>query len=207
MWVISSYMVPYSRKQWHRANYFGVYVYAGRMSAKLSLTWAHEGRVSYVHILFISCDKVWTTFFMFSRIPFHILVCKVYNTHIKSVSQYCAKMKIIHSSGKMAGVFWGFTNPRVQILQAMSKYYGTWVWNFPYVSVVTPVFLWLLHDFVNVHAPQQQYCHSELSVETFRVLWCVLMQCFASNMHHFKTNNFLVNSHIACRILVLCIRK
>jgi len=28
------------------------------MSAKLSLTWAHEGRVSYVHILFISCNKL-----------------------------------------------------------------------------------------------------------------------------------------------------
>jgi len=28
------------------------------MSVKLSLTWAHEGRVSYVHILFISCNKL-----------------------------------------------------------------------------------------------------------------------------------------------------
>ena len=152
-------------------------------------------------------DKAWSPFFTFSRIPFHTLLRKASNTHIKFLSQYCAKVKIINGSGKVAVVVQGFTNPRLQVLQAMSKFYGTWVWNFPYVSVLTPMFLWLLHDFVNVQAPQQQYCHSELSVETFRVLWCVLMQCFASNMHHFKTNNFLVNSHIACRILVLCIRK
>ena len=151
--------------------------------------------------------KIWTPFFTFSRIPFHILLCKVSEAHIKFVSQCCAKMNIIHSSGKVAVVVRRFTNPRPQILQAMSKFYGTWVWNFPYVSVLTPMFLWLFHDFVNVHAPQQQYCHSELSVETFSVLWCVLMQCFASNMQLFKPNNFLVNSHIACRILVLCIRK
>jgi len=42
-----------------------------------------------------------------------------------------------------------------------------------------------------------QYCHSELSVETFSVLWCVLMQCFASNVQFFKSNNYFVNSHIA----------
>jgi len=145
------------------------------MSAKLSLTWAHEGRVSYIHILLISCDKVWTPFFMFSRIPFHILLCKVSNTHIKSVSQYCAKMKIIHSSGKVAVMVWGFTIPRPQILQLMSKFYGTWVWNLLYISVLTRMFLWFFLDFVNVHAPKQQYCHSELSVETFSVLWCMLM--------------------------------
>ena len=156
---------------------------------------------------FISCDKIWTPFFVFSRIPFHFLLCKVSNTHIKSVSQYCAKMKIINSSGKVAVVVLGFTNPRPQILQAMSKFYVSWVWNLQYISVLTPMFLWLLLDFMNVHAPQQQYGHSELSVETCRVLWCVLMQCFASNMQLFKANNFLVNSHIECRILVLCIRK
>jgi len=177
------------------------------MSAKLSLTWAHEGRVYYVHILFISCDEVWTQFFTFSRIPFHILLCKVSNTHIKSVSQYCAKMKIIHGSCKVAVVVRGFTNPRPQKLQAMSKFYGTWVWNLLYVSVLTPMFLWLLLDFVNVHALQQQYCHSEPSVETFNFLWCVLMQRFASNVQFFKTSNYLVNSYIACRILVLSFRK
>jgi len=53
------------------------------------------------------------------------------------------------------------------------------------------------------NSPYIQYCHSELSVETFSVLWCVLTQCFASNMQLFKTNNYLVNSHIARRILVL----
>jgi len=62
-------------------------------------------------------------------------------THIKSVSHYFAKMKIIHSSGKVAVVVRGFTNPRPQILQAMSKFYGTWVWNLLYVSVLTPMFL------------------------------------------------------------------
>ena len=149
-------------------------MYVGRIFRKLSLTWAHEGWVCYVHIHFISCDKVWIPFFMFSRIPFHILLCKFSNTHIKLVSQYCAKMKIIHSSGKVAVVFRGFTNPRPQILQAMSEFYGTWVWNLLYISVLTRMFLWLLLDFVNVHAPQQQYCHSELSVETFRVLWLCL---------------------------------
>ena len=81
------------------------------MSAKLSHAWAHEGSVSYVHILFIPCAIVWTPFFTFSRIPFHILLCKVSNTYMKSVSQYCAKMKIIHSSGKVAVVVQGFTNP------------------------------------------------------------------------------------------------
>ena len=176
------------------------------MSAKLSLTWAHEGRVSYIHILLISCDKVWTPFFTFSRMPFHILLCKFPEAHIKSVSQYCAKMKIIHRTGKVAVVVRGFKNPRPQIIQAMSKFYGTWDWNLMYISVLTPIFLWLLH-FVNIHAPQQQYCHSELSVQTFRVLWCVLIQFFGSNMQLFKMNNFLVNSHIACRILFLCIRK
>jgi hypothetical protein len=44
-------------------------------------------------------------------------------------------MKIIHSSGMVAVVVQGFTNPRLQVLQAMSKFYGTWVWNLPYVSV------------------------------------------------------------------------
>ena len=88
----------------------------------------------------------------------------------------------------MAVVVQGFPNPILQVLQAMSVFYGIWV-------------------FVNIHAPQQKYCHSELSVETFRVLCCVLMQCFATNLQLFKTNNFLVNSHIACRILVLPIRK
>ena len=148
-------------------------------------------------------DKVWTLFFTFSRIALHILLCKVSEAHIESVSQYCAKIKIIHSSGKVAVVVQGFTNPRLQVLQVMSKFYGTWVWNIPYLSVLTRMFLWLLH----FHALQQQYCHSELSVETFRVLWCVLLQCFASNMQLFKPNTFSVNSHIACRILVLSIRK
>jgi hypothetical protein len=50
-------------------------------------------------------------------------------------------MKIIRSSGKVAVVVQGFTNPRLQALQAMSKFYGTWVWNFLYVSVLTPMFL------------------------------------------------------------------
>ena len=104
----------------------------------------------------------------------------VSNTHIKSVSQYCAKMKIIHSCGKVAVVVRGFTNPRPQILQAVSKFYGNWVWNLLYIIVLTHMLLWLFLDFVNVHAPQQQYCHSELSVETLSVLWCVLnaMLCF-----------------------------
>jgi hypothetical protein len=103
--------------------------------------------------------KVWTPFFTFSRIPFHILLRKVSEAHIQSVSHYWAKKKIIHSSGKMAVVAQGFTNPWLQVLQEMSKYYGTWVWNFPYISVPTPMFLWLVHDIVNVHEPQQQYCH------------------------------------------------
>jgi hypothetical protein len=38
--------------------------------------------------------------------------------------------------GKVAVVVQGFTNPRLQVLQAMSKFYGTWVWSFPYVSVL-----------------------------------------------------------------------
>jgi len=65
----------------------------------------------------------------------------VFNTHIKSVSQYCAKMKILHSSGKVAVVVRGFTNPRPQILQAMSKFYGTLVWNLLYISVLTSMYL------------------------------------------------------------------
>jgi len=44
--------------------------------------------------------------------------------------------------------------------------------------------------------PYIQYCHSELSVETFSVLWCVLLQSFVSNVQFFKTNNYFVNSHI-----------
>jgi hypothetical protein len=50
-------------------------------------------------------------------------------------------MIIIHSSGKVAVGVQGFTNPRLQVLQAMSKFYGTWVWNFPYISILTPMFL------------------------------------------------------------------
>ena len=93
---------------------------------------------TYTYFLYpvISCDKIWTTFFTFSRIPFHILLRKVSEVHIKFVSQYSAKIKIIRSSGKMAVVVQGFTNPRLQVLQAMSKFYGTWVCNFPYVSVL-----------------------------------------------------------------------
>jgi hypothetical protein len=44
-------------------------------------------------------------------------------------------------------------------------------------------------------------------VETFSVLCCVLMHCFASNMQLFKSNNYLVNSYIAGRIIVLPLRK
>jgi hypothetical protein len=139
-----------------------------------------------------NCDKVCTPFSTISGIPFHILLRKVSEAHIESLSQYCAKMEIIHCSGKVTVVVQWFTNPRLQVLQALSKLYGNWVWNFPYVSVLTPMFLCLLRDFVNVHAPQKQYCHSELSVETFRGLWCVLMQCFASNVQLFKTNNFFI---------------
>ena len=40
-------------------------------------------------VLVTNCDKVWTPFFTFSRIPFHILLCKVSNTHIKSISILC----------------------------------------------------------------------------------------------------------------------
>jgi len=53
------------------------------------------------------------------------------------------------------------------------------------------------------NSPYIQYLHSELLVETFSVLWCVIMQCFASNMLFFKTNSYLVISHIGCRIIVL----
>jgi hypothetical protein len=86
-----------------------------------------------------NCDEVSTPFFMFSRIPFHILLRKLSEAHIKSLSQYCAKMKIIHSSGKVAVVVQGYTNPRLQVLQAISKFYGTWVWNLPYVSILIPM--------------------------------------------------------------------
>jgi len=128
---------------------------------------------------FISCDNFEPHFsrFLEHHSTFYYVVS---NTHIKSVSQYCAKMKIIHSCGKVAVVVRGFTNPRPQILQAVSKFYGNWVWNLLYIIVLTHMLLWLFLDFVNVHAPQQQYCHSELSVETLSVLWCVLnaMLCF-----------------------------
>ena len=135
---------------------------------------------TYTYFLYpvISCDKIWTTFFTFSRIPFHILLRKVSEVHIKFVSQYSAKIKIIRSSGKMAVVVQDLQIPVYkycrQCLNFMAPGFGT-----SRMSALTPMFLWLLHDFVNVHAPQQHYCHSELSVETFRVLWCVLMQCFA----------------------------
>jgi len=43
--------------------------------------------------------------------------------------------------GKVAVVVQGFTNPRLQVLKVMSKLYGTWVWNFSYVSILTPVFV------------------------------------------------------------------
>ena len=99
------------------------------MSAKLSLTWAHEGRVYYVHILFISCDEVWTQFFTFSRIPFHILLRKVSEVHIKFVSQYSAKIKIIRSSGKMAVVVQDLQIPVYkycrQCLNFMAPGFGT----------------------------------------------------------------------------------
>jgi len=45
------------------------------------------------------CDKVWTPLYTFSIIRFHFLLCKISNTHVKFLSQCCAKMKIIHSSG------------------------------------------------------------------------------------------------------------
>ena len=47
-----------------------------------------------------------------------------------------------------------------------------------------------------------QYFNSELSVETSSLLWCVLMHCFASNIQFFRSNNFLVNSLIAFRIII-----
>jgi hypothetical protein len=64
---------------------------------------------------------------MFSRISFHILLGKDSEAHIKSVTQYCAKMKIIHNSVEVAVVVQRFANPRPQLRQAMSKFYGTWV--------------------------------------------------------------------------------
>jgi hypothetical protein len=41
-----------------------------------------------------------------------------------------------------------------------------------------------------------QYFHSELLVDIFSVVWCVLKHCFASNMQFFRTNNCLINSNI-----------
>ena len=83
---------------------------------------------------------------------------------------------------------------------------GTWVWKFLYVSVLTPICLQLLQDFMNDmdpnNSPYIQYFHSELLVETFSDVWCVLMHCSASSMQFFKSNICLVNSNIYLLILL-----
>jgi hypothetical protein len=57
---------------------------------------------------------------------------------------------------------------------------------------------------MNVHDPSNnlyiEYFNSELSVETFSLLWCVPVHCVASNVQFFKPNDQLVNSYIAFRL-------
>jgi len=53
-----------------------------------------EWSPTYTYFLY-PVTKFEPSFFTFSRIPFYILLCKVSNTHIKFVFQYCARMKII----------------------------------------------------------------------------------------------------------------
>jgi len=60
-----------------------------------------EGSDMYTYFSYpiTNCDKICTPFFIFSRGPFHVLLCKVSNLHMESVCQYCAKIRIIHSNG------------------------------------------------------------------------------------------------------------
>jgi len=82
-----------------------------------------------------------------------IPLCNVSKTHIKYVSQNCVEMQRVHRMGKVAVVVQGFTKPRLQVLEAMSKFCGTCVWNFLYDSLLTPMFLRLLQDYMKVRGP------------------------------------------------------
>jgi len=64
--------------------------------------------------------------------------------------------------GNVAVKVQGFTNPRLQVLQLMHIFCGTWVWNFPYIRVLTPCISKCSKMLLKVHGPQQQSVHTIL---------------------------------------------
>jgi len=91
--------------------------------------------------------------------------------------------------GKVAVAIHGFTNPSLQIFQAISI-----LWELALELRICHVLTAMFCDFCKFlgmfmdrsNSPCMQYFDSELLVETFSVLLCVLMQYFASNMQFFK---------------------